>query len=317
MAEHKAVGLQGELEQLEDHLKTAEKSVYLASRHAQNRGLKLLLKSYAERLARFSRDLARLVGEHSGVSDMLPAVPERGWLDVSTPLILGRENRQNAALRASYTHVEAALAAYQRLLDEDPPEQIAQLAGAQQAYLHGVFASLESLMGASERRLEVRLFEDETEANWAVERLQRAGYREQDIIVHPIDEGVVVYRQDDREQGRSTRGAVGTAAVMLAVLFAVIAALANLVRSATSEEGLPLVASWEFWLPVVGALVVGALFGTVFGLLLGRGVSEEDASLYEQSLKPGNVLVFVWTTAEDEAKVDRILKLEHERELTI
>jgi hypothetical protein len=310
--------LQSDLEQLAGQLRTAEKSVYLASRHAQNRGLKLLLKSYAERLARFARDIAGMSGQAAGAANgMAPAVPERGWLDVSTPLILGRENRQKAALRASYTHVEATLAAYQRLLAEDLPERIEQLANAQQAYLYGVFSSLESLMGASVRRLVVRLFEDETAAAWAVKRLEQAGYREQDIIVHPIDEGVVVYGKDSKEQSRSTRAAIGTTAVMLAILFAVISVLANLVRSATSEDGLPLVSSLDFWLPVLGALVVGALFGVIFGLLLGRGVSEEDAALYEESLKPGNVLIFVWTTAEDEPEVDKLLRLEHERELTL
>jgi hypothetical protein len=57
---------------------------------------------------------------------------------------------------------------------------------------------------------------------------------------------------------------------------------------------------------VVGPILIGGITGTLLGLLVGRGVEDEVARFYDQSVGKGEILVAVDIKANDEMQAEKL-----------
>jgi hypothetical protein len=95
---------------------TSEQRYLAAAQHARNRGLKLVLKTYAEQRIRFARQLRDIVRQAEGgaVTNADPDHPaasntgeamNRGWNNIRAWFTVRRQSRQRLLLRAARNDV--------------------------------------------------------------------------------------------------------------------------------------------------------------------------------------------------------------------
>lgn len=152
------------------------------------------------------------------------------------------------------------------------------------------------------------VFSHSDQAERALDELERKGYDPKDISLI-MKEGVV----NGSDLGSNVAG--GT--VSGATAGGVIGGLAGLLVGTGIFPGLGVLLiggpiSAALGLTGVAAAAVsgaatGALAGGVIGALTGIGVTEEDARMYEESIKEGKILVIVPAMAGEENQVRDIL----------
>lgn len=294
-----------------------------AAQHTRNRGLKLLLKSYADERARFREELRGLAEPASAeitASESSGAVG-RGLANVRAWFTVRRQTRQRVLLHKVMEAEQAAVAAYTSALAEPGVGS----STAVESTLHSQLAAFRQ----AEKRLDalaahrsgdamlVRLYEQPDQVQQVVTALAGTGVAQDDIYVADVQQ-LTPDAADAPERERSRWETMAVAAAIGAIIGAVIVlpfAIALRIYFpqlngifATSPNGVLL----EY---VAGGLLVGAIFGLYFGIFIGQDTVEDDAYFTAQSLDKGTLLVAVPATAANRAAVERVLGLQHQFEV--
>jgi hypothetical protein len=154
-----------------------------------------------------------------------------------------------------------------------------------------------------------RLYDNYTDAQSAVQRLEAAGVPQSEISIVAnnsdgwFSSGKKVDRDrdgvDDRAEGAGTGAGIGAGIGGTAGLLAGLGLLAI--------PGLgPVVAAGWLAATAVGA-AAGAATGGVVGALTQAGVSEEDAHMYAEGVRRGGTLVSARVADADRARLDAVL----------
>jgi uncharacterized protein YcfJ len=69
---------------------------------------------------------------------------------------------------------------------------------------------------------------------------------------------------------------------------------------------------WSF---VISTIIIGAVFGVVFGFFIGQNKREDDLSVTADGLVNGEYLVAAYPQPQQEAMVEDVLQIYHAREL--
>jgi uncharacterized protein (TIGR02271 family) len=135
----------------------------------------------------------------------------------------------------------------------------------------------------------VGLFQNQVDAERAINRLKQAGFSENQIGVAMRDRG----RQQELVEDTGTQAAEGaaTGAVSGGVLGGVIGLLAGVGALAIPGVG-PIIAGGALASTLAGA-GIGAAAGGLLGALVGMGVPEEDARHFDEGFRAGGTLVTV------------------------
>ncbi|MGH2537051.1 MAG: PA2169 family four-helix-bundle protein [Candidatus Promineifilaceae bacterium] len=280
----------------------------VAAESVRNRGLKTLLRSYAQQRALFAHDLQVEVEQLGGKPRQEGSALgrfHRGWIDIKAAMTVGAHAREMVVLAEVERGESVARREYERALEQALPAGVREMVAAQYESLQEIAELIERLRGRSGAQVVVRLFNTRAEADQAIEELERRGFSEKQISEMDMGRAMRVYQDGGR---RSTTGDATSAGVLggliVGVLFGLLVALATLfVPGMDFGMGSSPVPAVLAFLMSVGA---GALFGGAFGALIGRGVSEEDRFLYADSVVHGEVLLVVATTsrrAEEASKV--------------
>jgi uncharacterized protein (TIGR02271 family) len=141
----------------------------------------------------------------------------------------------------------------------------------------------------SEQGTVVGLFQNQVDAERAIERLKQAGFSENQIGVAMRDRG----QQQELIEGTGTQAAEGaaTGAISGGVLGGVIGLLAGVGALAIPGVG-PIIAGGALASTLAGA-GIGAAAGGLLGALMGMGVPEEDARHFDEGFRAGGTLVTV------------------------
>lgn len=189
-----------------------------------------------------------------------------------------------------------ALRAYERTLKQDLPGDLRSLLSRQYEEVCQAKEQIHLMRGKERVRLLVRLFHSPADADLALREMSEAG-------IHPEMVSQTALREiGDLYRGRGTTlpetlfaGGVGGAWW---------GSLIGLLAGWSAEYSVHLIpfgsaaspGVWA-WIALLGC-VAGALMGSLLGLFVGIGILEEDQYLYEQSLRYGQVLLFVRVKAE-------------------
>jgi hypothetical protein len=147
-------------------------------------------------------------------------------------------------------------------------------------------------------------FKTRTAAEDAVDRLITSGFYEEDISVLVTDttRGTAFALKE----GTKAEEYTGTGATAGGAFGAIAALLMS--ASIIPSGGLSLVAIGPLFATLAG-LGAGGFAGGVLGALVGAGVPEHEAKLYENELKDGSILLAVKTEDKNEHELaERILK---------
>jgi hypothetical protein len=163
-------------------------------------------------------------------------------------------------------------------------------------------------------RMLLGVFGEEDNAEQAIKKLERTGFKTQDISIMMRD------KEAAREMADNTGSNVAGSAASGATTGGIIGAVAGLLVG-VGAIAVPGVGALLIGGPIAAALgltgaaastvsgaVTGVLAGGLVGALVGLGVPEDEARVYEESIKKGGILVAVPTEGYDEDEAREIME---------
>lgn len=295
-------------------VEAGERGYAVAAANVNNRGLKLLFKSFAQQRANFKREIfqeMQPLDQHvhlpgNGLSSLL-AMIHRGQIDIFAALTIGDENVEQVILKEVTLGEGVALRAYANALKKDLPSEVRQMLARQFEEVQRVVEQVDSMRGRAGKRLLVRLYDSETDANHAILMVEAAGLAAGSIEKIRVDKIAVSYNgQGTTILETILSGAVGgtfwgTLIGFLAVLGVLSMPNWNPVAALFMTQRL-----WAF-IALVLCILGGAFVGAMIGVFIGWGIKSGDAYLYDHGLERGRILVRLPADASQAHRVWQIL----------
>jgi hypothetical protein len=143
-------------------------------------------------------------------------------------------------------------------------------------------------------------------------RLRESGLNAAQIDAAPISQVAQPVLQTTKKpaSAKSTMVAGAMSGAMVGGLVGL--ALAIFVWLYPQLEGWVTVGPWAL---LIGAAIIGAGFGTVFGFFIGQNQREDDLMVTADGLVNGEILVVAYPQAHQVPMVEEILQVHHAREL--
>lgn len=289
-------------------IEAAEKGYAVSAANVTNRGLKVLFKSYAQQRSEFRSEILtemQQLGGNVKPSSSIRGVIHRGRINIFAALTIGNEERDKVILNEIILGERVALNAYERALKKDLDQATREIIARQYKDVRKVVERIHLIRGWAGKRMIVRLFDSERDANLAAQELKKSASNLESVERVILNDEIHLY------QGRSTTlfetiisGAVGGA--LWGSLIGALAGLgaeqtANLAPFASGQpEGM-----W-IWFALAG-IVAGSFVGSALGLTIGIGISGEDSYMYDQSIKNGKIILLILTDVSWASEAGRIL----------
>lgn len=308
------------LKHIIEECRESENRLYDAAQIAQNRGLKLVLKSYAEQHGHMAAGLGKVTPDVAIEHE--PTKPgsaiERGWVNLRAGLTVRRQYRQQVAIQAALEQEDHLLSRYEEALQHAWPADLGTLLTTQHVDIRTIRNALAMLAAPpSEQTLLVRLFDEAATADQVVAQLEQAGVPASEVYQAPITR-VETFDAESEARLRSrwetalTSMLIGGGIGALFALFLYVSQRIYFPNLGGLLAATPLTLAIEMLL--IGILT-GALFALIAGALIGESAVEDDAYLYEESLGEGAALVAVYASPEARPKIEQILGIKHQFEV--
>lgn len=292
-------------------VEASERGYAVAAANVDNRGLKLLFKSFAQQRANFKteifKELQRLDEHVQPPRGSVLAIIHRGRIDIFAALTIGDENVEKVVLKEVVFGEGVALRAYKSTLKKDLPPEVREMVAHQFEEARRVVEQVNLMRGRDRKRLLVRLYDTELDARRAVKKLGEAGFVQESIEMAPVDKTTVLYT----DRGTTLLETILSGAVGGAFWGAVIGVLAAV--SILQMPGLPSNAEilmdqrlWAF-IGLLLCIAGGAFVGTMIGTFIGWGIASGDAYLYDHGLERGRILIKLLADESRASKAWRIL----------
>ena len=279
-------------------VEAGERGYAVAAANVDNRGLKLLFKSYAQQRANFKTELFEQL-QHlnghahppgNGLSSIL-AMIHRGRIDIFAALTIGDENVEKVVLKEVTLGEGVALRAYENTLKKDLSPEIRKVVARQFEEVRRVVEQVRLMRGEDGKRLLVRLYDTEVDANRALQRLKQEGFSQESIEKIPVDKTDVLYK------GRGTTiletilsGAVGGAFWGSVIGWLAVISVLQLPNWNPGAQSFMDQRLWAF-IALLLCIAGGIFVGTIIGTFIGWGIKSSDAYLYDHGLERGQILV--------------------------
>jgi uncharacterized protein (TIGR02284 family) len=279
-------------------VEAGERGYAVAAANVDNRGLKLLFKSFAQQRANFKTEIFKAMqhlnghvrAPSSGFTSIL-AMIHRGRIDIFAALTIGDENVEKVVLKEVVLGERVALRAYENILKKDLPPEVKELVAHQFDEVRRVVEQVNLMRGRDGKRLLVRLYDTETDTSHAIQMIKDAGFAQESIEKVPVDKTTVLYR----ERGTTILETILSGAVGGGFWGAVIGVLAA-ISVLQMPTGMPSVgplldqSSWAF-IALVLCIAGGTFVGTMIGTFIGWGIKSGDDYLYDDGLERGRILI--------------------------
>jgi uncharacterized protein (TIGR02284 family) len=278
-------------------IEAGERGYIVAASNVSNRALKILFQMFSQQRRNFKEEIGaeieRLGGHVHGnrVLDFLGIV-HRGRIDIFAALTIGAENIEKTILKEVMIGERVALAAYENILKKDLPYDSRALVTRQFAEIRRVVDQVRLLRGRNGKRMVVRLYDTNADAEKVSQSLKDAAIPEDEIQQENMNSEDL-----NLDQGRGTTiletiisGGVGgviwgTVAGILATIG--IYQMASFSLDNVTLTPLPVLAAMS----ALGLIAGGAFIGSMIGLFIGWGIASEDRYATDYRLKNGHILV--------------------------
>jgi len=298
-----------ELKRLYRILDAGEKGYAVSAVNVNNRGLKVFFKSFAQQRAKYKAEILteikRLGGESRTGSSLLGAI-HRGRINIFAALTIGRDEREKVVLKEILVGEKYTLQTYKRVLNSELPSEIRELISHQLSEVEKVHRQAVLMYGKEGRRLVVRMFETERDADVAELEMKNAGLNPEAVLRINMRNAIDVYEgQNTTVIETIISGAFGGA-----LWGCLVGTLAGVGMQTAGFAPLATVAGQNTWAYLaLGGILAGEFVGSLLGLAIGVGVSGEDAYQYEMSIKRGRLLLLAQVDAVQALEAGRIMAL--------
>lgn len=308
------------LNQLINAVNESAKNLYSAAEQVENRGVKLLLKAYAQERVHFARELQRGTAQNTDTpsdDDSSGGFFQRGWMELRSALIIRRQRRHRILLDGLYQRETSTVDAYAKAAGANLSGSLNEIVNRQYERVRTVQGRLQLLSRQQDQRLALRLFNQASEMERAIGSLEKLGIPRSDLAIIPIED-LAVYQNDSNARPRATREAIMTGMLLGALAGGVLGLLYGLFNRAYFPEfnGFFAITPNGVLLEVaLYGVIIGALFATIFSSLIAVSAAETDTYLYEDSFANGDTLVAVFADQSNITEVERTIGLKHEHEV--
>ncbi|MBI5841633.1 MAG: PA2169 family four-helix-bundle protein [Chloroflexi bacterium] len=275
-------------------LEAGEKGYAVAAANVNNQAVKILFMSYAQQRARFKANIlaeAQRLNVHFKPRSSFRGMLHRGRIDIFAALTIGADSVERVVLKEVLVGEKAVKRTYEKVLRKELPPETREIIEYQFEEISKVVDQVTLMRGKNGKQLIVRMFDSEKDAGKAVQLLKKS-----DIPAEAI-ENVAIQKNVELYEGRGTTKLETFLSGMTggALWGALIGALAGIGAAETSAPSLEVSGAILFqpiWVIIALAGVIGGSFvGGGIGLFIGWGILDQDAYVYEQSIKPGRIIV--------------------------
>lgn len=298
----------GTLNRLHRTAKAGERGFNTVAAIVANRGLKVLLHTFAQERRHMADELAAEIKRLGGVMDdrrSTLGIIHRGRMAVVGTMTIKPVKAEMGALREAAVGEDAAVRRYRQALSQELPAETRQLLEAHLRQIKETQTLVNDMVGHNGERLVVRLNEMAQDVQTAVRELESEGVRVDRMETKSLDQMAIDYRGKDTVVGEvATSGGVG-GAMWGSVIGAIAGAGMLLGVSVSGAEVASLQALWA-WTALTGT-ISGAIIGVVLGLFIGVSMREEDAYFYNAELTDGQTLSLLYTNIEQANHASQIL----------
>lgn len=288
----------------------SEKGFNVSATNVANRGLKMLLKTFAQQRSQFADELhteVKRLGGQPRIGIQPLAAIHRGWIHIKAAMTIGFDNTERVVLNEAVRGESVAVRNYQQALSQPLPISVKQLVQDQYERVQKTKEQVELMRGQIGERMVVRLFDTPEDADAAVEALQTAGFERDNLNRVPLDQITTLYEQKHKDQPVWETASAG--ALVIGTVGAILGLIAGAGAMMIPVIGSMMVSSrfGPIFSTAVAGLLIGLLFGAFLGALIGLGISEDDDFLYDESIKQGHLLLMVKTSKERAEAANRIM----------
>jgi uncharacterized protein (TIGR02284 family) len=288
-------------------VEAGEKGYAAVAANVKNRGLKVLFKSFAQQRAKYKSELfeeiQRLGGQSRPRGSIRGAI-HRGRIEIYAAMIIESDNKEKMVIKEVLVGEKVAVRTYEKTLKTDLPPETREIVARQFEEVRQVVDQIKLMQGKDGKRLIVRLFDSEKDAEKAVQVLEEAD-------LHPEMLGRIALRDIELYEGSrtTTRETILSGAVGGGLWGSAIGALAGIgVVKAPGMEALGQATIQSIWaLVALAGILGGALVGAIIGLFIGSGISGEDTYLYDHSIQHGQIVLKMLVDQARAPEAGRIL----------
>ena len=304
MTDQQAVKVLGYLYRM---IEAGERGYAVSAANVNNRGMKVLLKSYAQQRVRFKSEIfaevQRLGGETKPRSS-IRGVLHRGRIHIFAALTIGNEEREKVVLKEVLVGEKVALRTYQKTLEADLPAKTHDIVARQYEEVNKTVEQIQLMRGKEAKRMMVQLFDSAQEADEVLQELQVAGVRLESIQKAAFDDTIELYKGIGTTVFETIiSGAVGGA--LWGSLIGAIAGISTQQVASLGSSPLPVIDLWS--LTALAGILGGAIIGGILGLALGIGISEDDTYLYDESIQHGQMILMALVDGVHAPEARRIM----------
>ena len=273
-------------------VEAGERGYAVVASNVSNRALKILYKSYAQQRLQFKEEIIaeiKRLGGHTRPGSNFLGIVHRGRIDIFAALTIGAENVEKVVLKEVLLGETIAIKAYERTLKKDLPPETREILERQFEEVRNVVEQVRLMKGQNGKQLVLRLYDSKTDADEALQSLKKEGFSEKAIEMESWSHGI--YSELYKGRGTTILETMISGAVGGAIWGAVAGALAAIgiiqIAAINSEKAAPVV----LLLAILGLMAAGAFIGGMMGLFIGWGIASEDSSVYDNSIKHGEILM--------------------------
>ncbi|MCB8976518.1 MAG: PA2169 family four-helix-bundle protein [Ardenticatenaceae bacterium] len=300
------------LQQLHKLCKAGERGFNIIAKAVNNRGLKVMLKTYAQQRRQMADDLRELIETMGGTVSSrhsLRGMIHRGRIAIMTTLAIGPMETENVALKEAVLGEKTAVATYQNALKQNLAPEVKALVEQQYAQIQAVSQKVQELRGVSSDRLVVRLFNSERDAETAVATLANKNFPQDAIETINLSQTNEFIRRYNGEKAvtKETTISGGLGGAIWGSILGAAAGVGLLQFTGIEPFGAATMAG-TWGLIALSGTFSGLLIGAILGFFIGLGVSEQDAYLYDASIQRGTTMVLLKTNPRRAPEASQIMR---------
>jgi uncharacterized protein (TIGR02284 family) len=290
-------------------VEAGERGYAVVASNVNNRALKILYKSHAQQRLQFKEEIfaeIQRLGGHARPRSNFLGMVHRGRIDIFAALTIGDENVEKVVLKEVLLGERVAVKAYEKTLKKDLPPETREVVERQFEEVRNVVEQVRLMKGQNGKRLILRLYDSKMDAEEALQSLKKDGFSEKAIEMESWSHG----KHIELYKSRGTTiletmisGAVGGA--IWGIVAGGLAAIGIIqIAAINSEKAAPVV----LLLAILGLMAAGAFIGGMMGLFIGWGIASEDSSVYDNSIKHGEILMRTIVEAPRAARAGHLME---------
>lgn len=302
----------GTLQQLYKMCKAGERGFNIIAKAVNNRGLKVMLKTYAQQRRQMAGELQTLIAAMGGTVSArhsLRGMIHRGRIAIMTTLAIGPMETENVALKEAVLGEKTAVAAYENALKKNLTPDAKALVERQYTQIQAVNQKVNELRGVTSDRLVVRLFNSERDAATAVATLATKNFPQDAIETINLSQTNEFIRHYNGEKSVTKEATLsgGLGGAIWGSILGAVAGIGLLQLTGIEPFGAATMAG-TWGLIALSGTFSGLLIGAILGFFIGLGVSEQDAYLYDASIQRGTTMVLLKTNPRRAPEASQIMR---------